>query len=305
MMLSKNLNAQPGIAIQILNFAHQQGLQVGDHLPAQRLANALALSRTPVNQALAALALEGWARQENNRGYFLAKSLPSEPLASVHTDDDVVRSTYRRVADDLLTGELAVEQTESALRQRYGLGVRAMQSVLRRISEEGWVEKKPGYGWRFSKMLTSAESLMQSYRLRLALEPAALREPGYRLDPTRLRLCREAEWHLLRGGILTDSAEQLHERGVQFHETLVEASGNPYFVDTLRRVNAMRRLISYRSTRNRHRYEEHCHQHLQVLELLERGEQDAAAHALHQHLETTLLNHQRIAGLLQTAAHED
>ena len=37
--------------------------------------------------------------------------------------------------------------------------------------------------------------------------------------------CRSAEQHLLDGGIETDTADQLHDRGVRFHESLVEASG--------------------------------------------------------------------------------
>ena len=96
-------------------------------------------------------------------------------------------------------------------------------------------------------MLTTPDSLLQSYRLRLALEPAALLEPGYRLDPKVLERCRAAEMHLLNGGIETDTADQLHDRGVRFHESLVEASGNPFFVDKIRRVNRVRRVLSYRS----------------------------------------------------------
>src|SRR5256885_8984978 len=51
-----------------------------------------------------------------------------------------------------------------------------------RISQEGWIERKPGYGWTFAAMLTTPDSLLQSYRLRMALEPAALLEPGYRSE---------------------------------------------------------------------------------------------------------------------------
>ncbi|MCK3261901.1 FCD domain-containing protein, partial [Escherichia coli] len=86
---------------------------------------------------------------------------------------------------------------------------------------------RPGYGWEFSSMMTTPDSLLQSYRLRLALEPAALLEPTYRIDKAVLARCRAAERHLLDGGIDSDSADQLHERGVRFHESLVEASGNP------------------------------------------------------------------------------
>ena len=75
----------------------------------------------------------------------------------------------------------------------------------------------------------------------------------------------------LGASIETDTAEQLHDRGVRFHESLVEASGNPFFIDAIRRVNRVRRLLSYRSMQDRKRYKQHCQQHLHLLDLLERG----------------------------------
>ncbi len=63
---------------------------------------------------------------------------------------------------------------------------------------------------------------------------------------------------LLEGGIETDTADQLHDRGVRFHESLVEASGNPCFIDTVRRVICARRQLSFRSMRDRKCYKSHC-----------------------------------------------
>jgi DNA-binding GntR family transcriptional regulator len=186
------------------------------------------------------------------------------------------------------------------LKRRYRLKQADLDSLLGRIASEGWAEKKPGYGWVFSPMLTTPDSLLQSYRMRLALEPAALLEPGYRLEPAVLARCRAAEQHLLSGGIETDTAEQMHERGVRFHESLVEASGNPFFIDAIRRVNRVRRLLSYRSMKDRKRYKDHCEQHLLVLDLLERDRNDEASQAMRDHLLATLRNIERILGILKS-----
>jgi DNA-binding GntR family transcriptional regulator len=203
------------------------------------------------------------------------------------------------MADDLLKGELPETVSEVLLRSRYELTAAQLQAVLQRIAQEGWAQKKPGYGWEFSAMLTTSDSLLQSYRLRMALEPAALLEPGYRLDPKVIEQCRAAEQHLLDGGIETDTPDQLHERGVRFHESLVEASGNPFFIDTIRRVNRVRRLISYRSMQDRQRYKEHCHQHLQLLDLLQASRNQEAADNMREHLARTLKNHQKIQKILK------
>lgn len=297
------MSSEHNIPTQVLHLIRQEGLTVGSHLGAQWLADQLKVSRTPINEALALLHDKGVLRREKNRGYFLAKAVdannPSVRKRLGLAQADATSRAYFAIADDLLKGALPPEVSEVALKTRYALTPTQLQSVLHRIAQEGWAHKNPGYGWTFSAMLTTPDSLLQSYRLRMALEPAALMEPGYRLDAKVIAQCRAAEHHLLDGGIETDTPDQLHERGVRFHESLVEASGNPFFIDTIRRVNRVRRLISYRSMQDRKRYTEHCKQHLHLLDLLEAGRNADAADAMRAHLSRTLKNHQKISQLLK------
>lgn len=291
------------ITTQILDLIRTDGMSVGTHLPAQLLADRLRVSRSPINDALSILAEKGVLRREPNRGYFVATVIdaPAKALAEQLglEESDAVTQIYFRIADDRLRGELPEEFTETLIKQRYGLTPAQLNGVLGRIASEGWAEKKPGYGWIFSSMLTTADSLLQSYRLRLALEPAALLEPNYRLAPDVIERCRAAEKHLLNGGIETDSADALHDRGVHFHESLVAGSGNAFFIDTIRRVNRVRRLLSYRSMQERSRYKEHCKQHLHLLDLLERERNEEAAEAMKAHLSSTLRNLKKISGILK------
>lgn len=298
------MSAQHTILSQIIALIEQDQLPIGAHLAAQKIADRLRVSRSPVNDALVVLSESGIVARQPNRGYFLAQDPssidPSLQKRAGWTEVDVVTDTYFKIADSLLRGELPLECSEALLRARYGLTNEQVKALLTRISTEGWVSRKPGYGWAFSSMMTTPDSLLQSYRLRLALEPAALLEPGYRLLPGVLERCRAAEQHLLDGGIDTDTADQLHDRGVRFHESLVEASGNPFFIDTIKRVNRVRRLLSYRSMRDRARYKQHCAQHLEVLRLLEQERNEEASEALAEHLRSTLKNLTRISGMLRS-----
>ncbi|WP_427911486.1 FCD domain-containing protein [Ramlibacter sp. MMS24-I3-19] len=300
------MNVDLSVPARILEFIREKGLPPGSHLPAQMLADGLRVSRSPVNQALGVLHEKGLLHREPNRGYFLAQEieLPAAQLAeSLGLDEGgSISGVYFRVAEDRLQGLLPDTFSESLLKQRYGLTSAQLQALLHRMAQEGWVQKKPGYGWEFSPMLTTPESLLQSYRLRLALEPAALLEPGYRIAPDVLARCRAAEEHLLKGGIKTDTADQIHDRGVRFHEALVEGSGNPFFIDAIRRVNRVRRLLSYRSTQDRKRYRQHCEQHLAILDLLEQHRQAEAADALREHLSATLRNMEKLTRLLRRSA---
>jgi DNA-binding GntR family transcriptional regulator len=297
------MHLDTSVPVRLLEVIREEGLAPGSHLPAQMLADKLRLSRSPVNQALELLHEKGIVQREPNRGYFLAREIDdaaadlAEELGLDHGGS--TNAVYFRVAEDRLNGLLPDTFSESLLKQRYELTGAQLQALLHRMAHEGWVQKKPGYGWEFSPMLTTSESLLQSYRFRLALEPAALLEPGYRIAPEVIARCRAAEEHLLHGGIKTDTADQIHERGVRFHEALVEGSGNPFFIDTIRRVNRVRRLLSYRSTQDRKRYKQHCEQHLRILELLEEGRNEEAAEALREHLEATLHNMRKISKILK------
>lgn len=296
------MSAQTHTASKILELIRQDRLTEGAHLSAQKLADRLRLSRSPVNDALGLLEAHGIVARKPNRGYFL--QLDQEALARTCADlappaaEDIVTQSYFRLADELLRGVLPMQCSEALLRARYGLTQAQTQALLARVAQEGWAQRRPGYGWEFSSMMTTPDSLLQSYRLRLALEPAALLEPSYRIDKSVLARCRAAERHLLDGGIDSDSADQLHERGVRFHESLVEASGNPFFIDTIKRVNRVRRLLSYRSMQDRSRYRQHCEQHLEILDLLERERNEEASQALARHLRSTLDNLARIRGIL-------
>ncbi len=297
------MKTESTIPAQILALAQSEKWPEGTHLKAQGLADRLRVSRSPINDALQLLAEKGVLSRERNRGYFLAtlpESLSSEALEELGVSEtDAISAAYFRIAEDRLKGLLPDTITETALRARYQLTLSQFNAVLSRIAQEGWAERKPGYGWEFTSMLTTPDSLLQSYRLRLALEPAALLEPGYRLDPQVLERCRAAEMHLLQGGIATDTADQLHDRGVRFHESLVEASGNAFFIDTIRRVNRVRRLLSYRSMQNRKRYQEHCEQHLHILQLLEHERNEEASQTMREHLSSTLRNLAQISDILQ------
>ncbi|MGE8690154.1 MAG: FCD domain-containing protein [Achromobacter sp.] len=296
------MSAQTNTVNKILELIKEERLSEGAHLTAQKLADRLRLSRSPVNDALGILEQHGVVTRKPNRGYFLSQDF--DALARAHAGlappsvDDIVTRSYFKLADDLLRGDLPMQCSEAQLRARYALTNAQTQALLTRISQEGWADRRPGYGWEFSSMMTTPDSLLQSYRLRLALEPAALLEPTFRIDKTVLARCRAAEKHLLDGGIATDTADQLHERGVRFHESLVEASGNPFFIDTIKRVNRVRRLLSYRSMQDRSRYKQHCDQHLAILDLLERERNEEAAAALAGHLRSTLDNLARIRGIL-------
>ena len=117
--------------------------------------------------------------------------------------------------------------------------------------------------------------------------------------PATIELLRAAELRLLDGALETDPADALHERGVRFHEGVIGACRNPFFLDALRRINRVRRLLSYRSMIVRDRYRDQCRDHLEILGFLQRGRLEEGSVAMRAHLERTIRNIDRIRPLME------
>lgn len=271
------------------------------HLVAQAIADQHGVSRSPVNEALKLLVEQGFARKEANRGVFV-NNVRDLPLAPSEVSADPVEEVYFRLAEDRLQGHLPDTISATLIRDRYSLTQAQVQTLLTRIVKEGWLDRRAGYGFAFTEMLDSADALVQTYRMRMALEPNALLEPGYHLEPDDLNALRAVEEHLLLGGVETMSAEELYDRGVGFHETIIGAARNPFFLDALRRINNIRRLLAYRSMGSRSRYFQQAREHLEILDLLEQRRNEEASWKLRSHLATVIHNLGEIRPLLEGRA---
>lgn len=275
----------PQLAQRILDHVRARGLSRGAHLPAQLLADTFQVSRGPVVAALEALAREGVVRSEPRRGFFLARGAAQLGHRRSSPPAPPDEEAYLALARDRLDGALPDRLSESALMRRYGIPRSRLLRILHRAADEGWIDRLPGNGWAFSPVLTSQAGYEQGYRFRAALESQALLQPGFRVDPHALVAARAEQQALLDGGYRRASVPELFRANAGFHELLVGWSGNDFFVDALRRVNRVRRLIEYRLTVDRDRLPAQCREHLHVLSLLEAGRRQEAARLLRLHVE--------------------
>lgn len=274
------------LASQILDHIRSNGLSRDQHLPSQALADAFRVSRAPVNSAFKILENMGVVRFEANRGYFLAtdaKDLASlKLLVNAESEED---ESYFALAEDRLAGKLPQQVSENELMRRYDLPRTRLLKILNRIAQEGWIERLPGRGWEFRRTLTSRDSYEAGYRFRATIESAAVLEPTFRVDREAFRQAREQQEALLQGGLLRLSRAQLFRINSELHETIVACSGNEFFLDSVKRVNRLRRLIEYHVTLDRSRLTRQCHEHLEILDLLEAGKTTEASVYLRRHIE--------------------
>jgi DNA-binding GntR family transcriptional regulator len=280
----QKLGAQ--IALQIGEMIREGQFAVGQHLSAQKLANEFHVSRQPVKDALKILEERGIVQSQKNRGCFVATADDAVLAKSSGSDQPGEDEPYFRIAEDRLTGRLPEEVTETDLRRHYQISRAEIQGMLARMAQEGWIERKPGYGWRFLPVLTSPAMHRQSYEFRLVIEPAALLCPTYAVDKRAFARVREQQVSMLTGEIWKLSPARLFQASTDLHELVVGCSGNPFFLDAVKRINRVRRLIEYRAMFDRGRLIKQCEEHIKLLDLLLEERREDAAQFLRMHLES-------------------
>ncbi|WP_426956563.1 GntR family transcriptional regulator [Muricoccus radiodurans] len=269
------------LAERILDHARAAALPGGAALREQALADRFRVSRTPVREALRVLAERGAVRIERNRGAFLAAPV-TRAAAALRVDDD---ADYVRLAEDRLRGELPERVSEAEMGRRYGLSRARILTLFGRMAQEGWAERLPGHGWRFLPMLTDAAAYEDGYRFRMAVEPAGLLSPGFVADPVVIARLRREQGMLIAGGLAKLPRTEVFRLNAGFHEDLAALSGNAFFVDGIKRVNRLRRLIEYRKFLDNERLRSQGEEHLALLNLIEAGKREEAAAFLRRHLE--------------------
>lgn len=281
--MREKLSAQ--VAHRIVEHIREGGLEKGHHLGAQKLADLFKVSRAPVNEALKVLEEGGVVYSEANRGYFVSRPIahlaPSrvEPASSDEED-----KLYFLLAEDRLSGRLPDRMSENELMRRYAVPRGRLQLLLGRVAEEGWVERLPGHGWAFGDTLSSGEAYARAYFFRAAIESQSVLQPGFRIDPEEMAEVRREQERLLEGEMFTLPRERLFEINNHFHEAIVSWSNNNFFLEAVRRINRLRRLIEYRVTVDRSRLKRQSEEHLVILDMLEAGRLEDVSIYLDKHI---------------------
>ena len=272
------------IAGEILSMVRREGLAPGSRLTEQRLADTIGVSRGPIRSALKVLEATGLVKGLPNRGYVLARNTSSRRATTTLSTLGNAERHYRRIAGDRLDGCLPDTVTEAELMRRYDVGRPELLRLLDKIAAEGWIIRLPGYGWRFVETLASKTAYAQASAFRAVIEPAALLEPGYRLAVDTIERLASQQRRLLEGDLERLTVGEVFRLGCDFHEELVGGAGNPFYVESLKRVNAIRRLFAYRTLGDHDHIRRHMGEHLRLLDMIKKSRTSDAASYLRRHL---------------------
>jgi DNA-binding GntR family transcriptional regulator len=259
-------------------------MERGQHLTEASFQSLFGTSRQPIRSALGILADQGIVEQVPNKGFYLRDPdrIAADPLPAANDTSD--EATYLRIADDRLSRRLPDRVSETDLMRRYGVSRLGLRRILTRISGEGWIERNEGRGWTFAVLIDSVEAYRECYDLRQVIEVHGIRSPEFRADPVILADLRRRQEIVADGGWQRLSQMELFEANSSFHEGLAALSGNRFLINTVQKLNQLRRLIEYRQTLNAEQVRGQNAEHLAILDALDVGDTAKAADLMHDHL---------------------
>jgi DNA-binding GntR family transcriptional regulator len=270
---------------EIVAYARQENLAAGSHLGEIHLADVVGTSRFPIQAALSHLHKLGVVQHVHHKGHFLA--VPASALSRIAREwsGAAENPLYIKLAESRLSRELPETVTESDLIRLFRTSRNAVRSVLSRIQQEGWVERRAGHGWFFLPVIDSNEAYEESYLFRLTVEPAGILSSTFRADLPALEACRRQQESISGGGYRTMTPSEMFEANRRFHETIAGCSGNRFILQAIRRINQLRRLVEYRQAKQRLPRKTQAKEHLAILDKLAQGDFLSAATLMRVHLD--------------------
>ena len=275
---------QAELSHRLLSLFLTQGMVRGEHLAERELAEQCQVSRSPIRAALKLLEHHGVVAVRDQGGYQLAKDGADLAKVELELPQSPLDELYVRLGQDRVQGLLDEHVMEADLLRRYEVPKALLHKVLTQMASEGLLQPAQGKGWHFTALINSEASNQASYELRRVIEPAALRVDGFHVDQARLKSCLLLHRQLVDGQVFEIEAHKLLTINANFHQMLVDFSGNPFFIDILRQQNRMRRFTESGASLYPERMLMSCQEHLDIMEALVQGDRDWAARLMERHL---------------------
>lgn len=274
---------QRNLARNILDLLRDRGAEPGERLSRPALAEALGVSRTPVNGAIALLEELGAVRTEGRSVRLRSLDLDPGLLAPGGEENGVARLLVA-IARGRADGTVDDEVSERQLAQQFGASRSVVAQALAQLADAGVAMRNRGHGWRFTAGFASPAERAASYRFRMLVEPAALLEPGFALPQGFAAQMQREHQRFLDRAWRDDHAVAFFQINAEFHNGLAEASGNRFIAAAVAQQNRMRMLSNYSWRVGPERVVVSVREHLTILETLLAGDRERAALQMRLHL---------------------
>jgi DNA-binding GntR family transcriptional regulator len=225
-------------------------------------------------------------------------SVAADPYRGLQKLQPGERGSLTDAVEEALRGaivSLALEPgmmiDKPAVCERMGVSRFPVSAALARLAAAGFVEVLPQRGTRVKPIVM--HDIRQHLFIRSALEVETVRAlalacPQATLDALDANLAKERE------AVDQNLRPEFHLLDLAFHEILLDATGLP----RVKEIVAVSRSALDRARRLMASPERHAHtlaEHASIVEALRAGDAEAAAHAMHVHLDEVVAELRRFA----------
>lgn len=269
---------------RIVQYCIANDLQPSARLTERKLAIELGVSRSPIRSALKVLADHN-VLERANAGYVLACDRESLARLALDVPPAASDQLYLQVLHDRFARRLPEHVSEADLMRDYGVTRSTLNKSLMKLNQDGYISRSAGRGWTFHETLGTIEAYKASYEFRLAVEPAALNSPNYRIDKARVQRLLDRHLMLLDEGAGKVTGMEWFALDAELHEMLVGFSGNEFFLRAIKAQNQLRRIVEIESFYADERVRASFDEHVGILKALLDDECEWAATLLTRHLQ--------------------
>lgn len=186
----------------------------------------------------------------------------------------------------ILGGELppGAKLTEAALSERLGVSRGPIREAFRRLEEAGLVRQEKNRGV-FVRDIALDEAA-EIYDLRAAMDELAGRRLARSISAEQSRVLRGVVERMEQAA-RADDADAYHLLNLEFHDRVVEYSGNRKMSSMYRRLVKELALARRRNLSEAQALPHSAAEHRQILKAIASGDPDAAGRALFEHAEAS------------------
>ncbi len=220
------------------------------------------------------------------------------PAAVRAAADDLTAQAYRSLRQMILDGRVRPREKLShrALSKSLGIGRSPVRDALLQLEAEGLIEHRPSSGIYLREI--TPQDLECIYELRLVNEPYIAGRAADRAEAAHLatlrRLCDEMQAIADRPDLATWFADLENRRrfcalDMEFHATVLEASGNPIAVKILGNTQMLALVFAWDLGFGKPEWfadimERSAAHHRAIYEAIRRRDRDAARQAMTEHV---------------------
>lgn len=206
-------------------------------------------------------------------------------LSRTSIRDDVYNELKNAILDGLFQPGSRLVLTD--LMERFGVSKTPLTEAIQKLANEGLVAVKPRSGTFVSDM--SLEQVEESFGFRRTIEIGAAEmiiDAITAEDIAALKGLVSDMERILNGKPSSDGLRRILHLDMQFHDTIIAASGNKLLLAHYRQVNTLLQALRIRKHYTFEHYKEALADHKRIVTCLENGDKEAFVAEVTKHLDS-------------------